>query len=245
MGGNCFSKEAREENESAPRISTGRTRTGNNRGEQGTELSNLQQTGGTQRRTGSPHRSNNLVPPSAYAPERQRQTVGQESTPKEVAGADFNQYIRVDKLEGKFDPIDQNHEVGHSFSACFHVTNTTSDILKFTTPPPLEWKEIIHKKDGAEGKTEKEQSDQYAKKPNASTFIGWRWGWDVPIMPNETKQIIIQDNARVRNIDENDRTVSRSIEFDIGVPGNGPRLKATQNIEVINGVKKKLEFKIH
>ena len=219
-----------------------------NRGESSQEemeLPNRPHTGGNQRRTRGTQGSSSLLPTSLHPPERQTQTVGQESTPREVAGADFNKYITVDKVEGKFDPIDEKYEAGHSFSACFHVTNTTSDILRFTSYPPLEWKEIIHKKDGAEGKTEKEQVDQYAKKPNAATFIGWRWGWDNAIMPNETKQIVIQDNARVRNINENNRTVSRSIEFDIGVPGNGPRLKATQNIEVINGVKKKLEFKIH
>lgn len=161
-----------------------------------------------------------------------------------MAGADFNQYIRVDKVEGKFNPINQKHEVGHVFLATFHVTNTTSENLRFTSTPPLEWKEIIDKQDSKKGET-KEQVDKYAQKPDSQTFYGWRTMWQEAIEPNQTKQIIVQDVPRITNIDEGDRTVSRSIKFDIGVPGNGPRLTATQNVKVSNGVKQELDFQIH
>ena len=65
--GNCFGKDETGENESAPRIRTERTNTGNNRREPGIELQNRQPTGGTQGGT-------SLFPSSASPPERQIQT---------------------------------------------------------------------------------------------------------------------------------------------------------------------------
>ncbi|WP_375509726.1 hypothetical protein [uncultured Nostoc sp.] len=218
-----------------------------NRGESSQEeieLPNRPHTEGNRRRRGGTQRSSSLLPTSLNPPEQQTQTVGQESNLREVAGADFNNYMRVDKIEGDFKPIDRKDEIGHAFQVTFHVTNTTSESLKFTSIPPLEWKEIIHKQDSVEGKTT-EQLDQYAVKPTSLTFYGWRRAWDEVVRPNETKQVIIQDNPRLGNIYEGNRTVSRSLEFDVGVPENGSRLKAGQNLEVKNGVKQKLDFRIH
>lgn len=202
----------------------------------------------TQRRTGGTQGSS-ILPSSLYPPEQQRQTVGQESTPREVAGADFNQYIRVDEVTiPHVVQVNAAHEAGHIFIVEFTVTNTTSDYLKFTSTPTLEWREIEQKREGEIIPTHDDR-DMYVEKPEGRTFKFWRLNWDQVIKPNETKKILVEDRPRLININGEKngipRTVSRHLDFNVGVPGNGPRVRATQNVEVVNGVTRNIDFQIH
>ena len=219
--------------------------------QQGTELEHLPPARPPRGRTGGTQGGSRLPSISPYPPEQQTQTLGQESNPREVAGADFNNYMRVDDIRiGDKLEIKESHEVGHNFLVEFIVTNTTSNYLHFTEPPTVVWGETIRTTEGVEGQTER-QRDQYKEKPNAQTFLGWRMGWKEIIKPNETKKIMIQDVPRLINLNQDEngrprkRTASRSVEFDVSVPGNGPRWRATQNVEVVNGEVQDLTLQVH
>jgi hypothetical protein len=221
--------------------------------ERGTEFQNLPPNRAVQRRTGGTQGSNNLISTIPLnARQQQTQTVGQESTPREVRGEDFNDYMRVDNIQIIHQKaINQSHEVGHTFVVEFTVRNTTSDYLKFTSTPPVEWREIERKEENIGGKiqTTPKDHDLYAEKPEAQTFYSWRTMWNETIAPNQTKKILIQDVPRLRNINKDangqPRTVSRHLDFNIKVPGNNPSIKATQNLRVVNGVTQDIDFQQH
>ncbi|RUT01480.1 hypothetical protein DSM106972_065770 [Dulcicalothrix desertica PCC 7102] len=236
--GNCFSDQ-QERNRNRTREAS----------QQETELENLPPNRVTQRRTGDTQRNTSLLPQSLYPP--QTQTVGQKSNPREVRGEDFNDYMRVDNMEiVHCKPINQPHEAGHCFVVEFTVRNTTSDYLRFTSVPPVQWTEIEQKQENIGGKTQTEppnNHDLYAEKPGAQTFNTWRTVWNKIIAPNETMKILIQDVPRLRNINQDangqPRTASRHIDFHIQVPGNSPSIRATQNIRVVNGVTQEIDFR--
>lgn len=218
------------------------------RSQQGTELQDIQPNRVFQRTIGS-NQGISTIPLNAP----QQTQVGQESNPREVKGEDFNDYMRVDNIQVvHHTPINEPHEAGHSFVVEFTVTNTTSDYVRFTSTPPLLWKEIEHKEETIEGTiktTPPKDHDLYAEKPEAQTFYFWRTRLNETIAPNETKKILVQDNPRLRNIDRDangqPRTVSRHIDFDVRVPGSDLRVRAEQNIEVVEGVVKKINFQEH
>lgn len=214
-----------------------------------TELPNRPHTGGTQRRPRGNQGSKNLISTTPLNAPGQ-QTVGQQSNPREVAGADFNQYVTVDNIRiEQHSRTDREHAAGHDFMVTFDVTNTTTDYLRFTSTPPLEWREREYKNLMEWGVpiVKNSDGDMAIEKPDGRTFRDWKMAWNsTTLPPGQRQQIRIMDGPRVTNInqgkDGNPRTVHRTLDFDIGVPGNGPRVRAHQSIRVVNGVKEEELF---
>ncbi|MEH2258112.1 hypothetical protein [Nostoc sp.] len=235
--------------------------------EQEIELQNRQQTGDIQGRSGDTQRKNSnirdsniLLTASPGPSNQQTQTTQQKDKSKgkdkqlevpitEVEGKDFNKYMTLESIDARSTPVDQKHELGHTFAARFVLQNTTSEKLLFTSPPLLEWNEIISQKEnknGTEGILEtKPKTNQYALNPNSHTFSNWHEQWKIPVEAKGTKEIYIQDVPRVRNIEDQNRTIFRSVEFDIGVAGSSKRVKAIQRVEAINGRKEQLSLDIN
>lgn len=248
--GNCMSSSEKKKSD------RGKAR------QQDIELQNPQQTediqgrsGDTQRENSNIRKNNVLLTASPGSSNQQTQRDQQKGKDKQlevaitkVEGKDFNKYMTVEHIEAKSTPIDTKHELGHTFTAKIILRNTTSEKLLFTSPPLLEWNEIISQKEdknSTEGILEKEpKTNQYALKPDSQTFRLWQTAWENPVEAEGTKEIYIPDVPRVRNIEDQNRTIFRSIEFDIGVAGSSKRVKAIQLVEAINGRKKQLSLDI-
>jgi hypothetical protein len=174
-----------------------------------------------------------------------------ENAPREVDGADFNRYMSVERIEVEPKEDKSEYSVGHNVLVTVHVRNNTSESLNFITPPPLEWKETIRTTEGSNGQSKTEEFDQYAKNSRSGTFVGWRMNWQDTIPPHGQKAIFTQDNPTMSTYiarqgeEKEPRTCSRTLDFDIGLPGSETRLKATQNIEIKNAEKIRNEFQIH
>jgi hypothetical protein len=231
--GNCASTRNRRERNS-------------NAGQEGREFDNLSQQANRPR---SPQTGTTSNFPASNLPQTQA-SLENENAPREVNGADFNQYMTVESIKGEPKEMTTGqHDVGHNFLVKVNVRNRTTESLRFTSTPSIEWKEIIRKTDGENAQTTTEELDQYERLPTSQTFYFWRTAFEGMIAPNEQKEIMILDRPKLGIPQDKDnnvgRTCSRKVDFDIGLPESEKRLKATQNIEVVNGQTMVNDFQIH
>ncbi|MEP6519825.1 eCIS core domain-containing protein [Microcoleus vaginatus] len=167
---------------------------------------------------------------------------------QQVNPEDFRDYMELNRIKGEFREISQDSEAGHIFLVTFTLKNKSEKRIEFTNTPPVEWIETESKVNENTPDVHFRR-DMYTLNPNSNTFMSWRsvftnqQRWN----PGETKNVYIQDGPRIRGINEDGRpprTVWRTLIFDIGVPGTGPRLRATQHINVVRGAKQGVNFTI-
>jgi hypothetical protein len=164
---------------------------------------------------------------------------------EQVNPKDFRDYIDLDHIEATSTEIEGN-QTGHHFFVTFTLRNKTEKRIEFTDTPPVEWIETESKVNENTPEVHLRR-DMYKLSPNSNTFKGWNLGFGKQWNPGETKKVHILDVPSLGGTNkdtEAPRTVIRNLIFDIGLPGPGPRLRATQHINVVKGDKQEVKFTI-
>jgi hypothetical protein len=180
---------------------------------------------------------------------RSKQGGGKESPAEDIEQVnpkDFRDYIDLDHIEAISKEIPSNNQTGHEFFVTFTLRNKTEKRIEFTDIPPVEWIETIRKVEENEPEVHLKM-DMYKENPKSNTFRSWSMGFGKQWDPGETKKVYILDVPSIGGTNkdkESPRTVSRNVIFDIGLPGPGPRLRATQHIKVVKGDKQEVKFTI-
>jgi hypothetical protein len=164
---------------------------------------------------------------------------------EQVNPKDFRDYIDLDHIEATSKEISDN-QTGHEFFVTFTLRNKTEKRIEFTDTPPVQWIETESKVNENTPEVHLRR-DMYKLNPDSNTFKGWNLGFGKQWNPGETKKVYILDVPSIGGTNkdrEPPRTVSRNLIFDIGLPGPGPRLRATQHINVVKGDKQEVKFTI-